>query len=108
LATSQRDHIRLWVHDPLNQPRQCLEALTFLIEVFMSIIDPTHSADHMPKATLSVVGGHASAAHQAARTPPEIMYRPIPYPTGFVNRSLVAGQSPNRLSAVCGEDEAIC
>src|SRR5262249_40540389 len=46
--------------------RQLLIGQQHLLAILVAIIDTPHPADHMPKASLSMIAGNASAGHQRA------------------------------------------
>lgn len=61
----------------------------------------------MRKAPLGNVGGDASPAHQASRTPAQVVERPALHATGFVKRRLELAKSAyRRRSAISREQKA--
>ena len=52
-ATCQIDHIEIGIHDSLNQSGKTNESLALLFDVFVSIIDSSHSGDRMVQQAFS-------------------------------------------------------
>src|SRR5262245_5944166 len=104
-ASYRYDVIAGRIHYPVYLRCQCIEGVLHFPLVRVPIVNAAHAGDGVAEAALGDVGVDASARHQAARCPSQIMQRPILHAASEVELELECRESANRVPSIGRERE---